>query len=268
MSLEETGVTPDRIGDRLKEAREERDLTLNDVSKKLLVREDYLRAIEDMYASGVPKGYLNGILRSYAGFLGLPAEETVKTFAEQCGAISQAGERKVVVASNVSAPSRMRGMLMAAAAVFVVTGVAGVSMLALSQNETVAPVTVEAGSPVNGARESLFASANLGEVDAQLPLSLTAQTNAWLEVRGADGTIFRSRKMAAGEVYHPRIGAGWTVTARYGGAFVWHVGDVEIGPLGEGASPVYAMSVDAVAKDAREIASPAFAVIGDSKPTR
>ena len=268
MSLEETGDAPERIGDKLKQAREDRDLTLNDVSKTLLVREDYLRAIEDMYASGVPKGYLNGILRSYAGFLGLPAKETVQMFADQCGAISQAGERKVVVASNVSAPSRMRGMLMAAAAVLVITGVAGVSMLIMSQNETVAPVIVEAGSPINGARESLFASADLGEVDAQLPLTLTAQTNAWLEVRGADGTIFRSRKMVAGEVYHPRIGAGWTVTARDGAAFVWHVGDVEIGLLGETTSPVYAMSVDTVAKEAREIASPAFAVIGDSKPTR
>jgi len=99
MSIEQTGAVEPRIGDTLRLAREARDMTLGDVSKALLVRENYLQAIEDMYANGVPKGYLSGILRSYAGFLDLPAEEAVKTFSEQCGAVSQS--EKIEVASAV-----------------------------------------------------------------------------------------------------------------------------------------------------------------------
>jgi len=268
MSLEETGAEKPRIGETLRSAREARDLTLGDVSKALLVREDYLQAIENMYASGVPKGYLSGILRSYAGFLGLPAEDAVKTFAEQCGALSQTPKLEITAATPMSEPSRFKGLIVTAAAAVAMVAIGGVSAMVLSQSDTNAVSVVEAGAPVNGARESLFASATPNELAAQLPLTLTAQSSAWIEVRGADGTIFRSRKMAAGEVYHPRIGAGWTVTARDGSAFKWQVGDIEIGPLSEEASPVFAISVDSVAIDAQAIASPALAVIGDNKPAR
>lgn len=256
-----------RIGDTLRKAREARGLTLGDVSRDLLVREDYLRAIEDMYANGVPKGYLSGILRTYAGLLGLPAEQTVKTFSEQCGAISQTSQEPAKVAP-IAAPSQGRKVLAMAAGALALVCVGGVTMMALSHDETVAAPIIEAGSAVNGARESLFAVATADELSAQLPLTLTANTAAWLEVRGADGTIFRSRKMAEGEVYHPRIGAGWTVTVRDGSAFSWHVGDIEIGPLAASPSPVFAMSVDAVAVEAQAITAPALAAVGESTPSR
>jgi len=138
----------------------------------------------------------------------------------------------------------------------------------ISENETPDEAIVEAGTPVNGARESLFAAATPNELAAQLPLTLTAQSSAWLEVRGADGTIFRSRKMAAGEAYHPRIGAGWTVTARDGGAFIWTVGDIALGPLGDVASPVFAVSVDAIAVEAQTITAPALAAVSEGQPAR
>lgn len=268
MSEEVRGAETSRIGDEIRAAREARGLTLSDVSETLLVREDYLQSIENMYANGVPKGYLSGILRSYASFLGLPAEETVSTFAAQCGAVSQISKKEVTSVAPIGEPSQMRRLLVPAAAAFGFICLGGLGAMFMSQGGTEPAVTYEAGTPVNGARESLFAVATADELAAQLPLTLTAQSLAWLEVRGADGTIFRSRKMAAGEVYHPRIGAGWTVTARNGSAFVWHVGDVEIGPLGESASAVFAQSVDAVAVKAQAIATPSLAAVGESKPTR
>ncbi|MEL7130609.1 MAG: hypothetical protein AAGK23_13785, partial [Pseudomonadota bacterium] len=127
---------------------------------------------------------------------------------------------------------------------------------------------LEAGAPVNGARTSLFAEAANEDAEPQLPLTLTASRQAWLEARGADGTIFRSRTMAAGEVYHPRIGAGWTVSARDGSAFIWHVGDIEIGRLAEEASAVYAISVDGIAQQAQALAAPALAAVGEQKPSQ
>ena len=267
MSVVDTGVEQPRIGETLRLAREARDLSLSDVSADLLIREDYLQSIENMYASGVPKGYLNGILRSYAGFLGLPVDETIQTFAEQCGAVSQASKVEPQPIAPVPTASPLRGLAAAAAAAMLIAlGSFGAMML--SADEAPGVTIVETGAPVNGARASLFATATKEELLTQLPLTLTATTAAWLEVRGADGTIFRSRKMAAGEVYHPRVGAGWTVTARNGGAFVWHVGDVEIAPLGEEASPVFAVNVDTIAAEAQAIAVPALAAISERKPTR
>jgi len=267
MSIEETQAEKPRIGDTLRLAREARDMTLSDVSKALQFREDYLQAIENMYANGVPKGYLSGILRSYAGFLGLPAEEAVKTFAEQCGAVSQSEKIEVISVAPATAPSRLWRTVGISAAALALVGIGGVGMMLISGKDAPVETIVEAGSPVSGAHESLFARATPDELAAQLPLTLTAQSAAWLEVRGADGTIFRSRKMASGETYHPRIGAGWTVTARNGGAFVWTVGDIEIGPLGEVAAPVFSVSVDAVAVEAQAITAPALAsAVSDGKP--
>ena len=268
MSEDIKGAETSRVGETLRQGREARGLSLGDVSKDLLVREDYLRAIEDMYANGVPKGYLSGILRTYAGFLGLPVEQTVKLFAEQCGAVSQTHKQEPAKVTPIAAPTQGRKVLATAATALALVCIGGVGMMVLSQDETVSGPVIEAGEAVNGARESLFAMASADELSAQLPLSLTANTAAWLEVRGADGTIFRSRKMAAGEVYHPRIGAGWTISARDGSAFTWHVGDVEIGPLATSASAVFAISIDAVAVDAQAVAAPALAAVGESKPSR
>lgn len=259
-----------RVGDTLRQAREARGLSLADVSAQILVRENYLTNIEEMYVSDVPKGYLNAFLRTYANFLNLPAEEIITKFAAQCGAVSQSPVIEPQTAP-VSAPMspKLRGAVYAAAAACLMVIGGGVVMLVTNSSAaTDENIITEAGTPVNGARESLIASASRDELATQLPLRLTAVKSGWLEVRGADGTIFRSRKMAAGETYFPRIGAGWTVTARDGSAFTWNVGDIEIGPMGEGAAPVYALSVDAIANAAQDAASPALAAVGDSKPTR
>lgn len=258
----------ERVGDTLRSVRESRGLTIDDVARELLVRKDFLVSIENMYAGGIPNGYLKLILRSYADYLDQSPEQVIADFSEQCGAVSQAPKRETVVASNVRQRSVVRAALAGVAATVVLVGATAIGWQVLSEGPISDDVIVEAGTPVNGARASLFASATMDELATQLPLTLTALKSEWIEVRGADGTIFRSRNMAKGEVYHPRIGAGWTVSARDGAAFVWNVGDLEVGPLGETASPVYAISVDAVASEAQAMSSPALAAINDAKPTR
>jgi ribulose-5-phosphate 4-epimerase/fuculose-1-phosphate aldolase len=79
-------------------------------------------------------------------------------------------------------------------------------------------------------------------------LSIVALKPAWIEVRGSDGTIFRSRTMARGEVYYPRMDAGWTVTARNPNACVWALDGEQIMPMGQADSPIYSLSVDTMAQ--------------------
>jgi len=123
--------------------------------------------------------------------------------------------------------------------------------------EVVSPTVVA----VSGARDSLFAdaAATTNAVPADLPLEIVAVRQGWLEIRGADGTIFLSRTMAEGESYFPRLKAGWTVSARNGGAFEWRVGDISVGPLGPDGAQVFSVSVDDQLVQAAEAAAPTVA---------
>lgn len=257
----------ERIGDVLRRTREARGASLEEISKELLLREEYLQAIENMYAGGIPKGYINGLLRAYSGYLGLNAEHVIKSFNEQCGAVSEAPKMEAVVAANERNRSTARAAFAGLVGAMAVALIGGIGY-AVFQSES-AEEPVQAAAPVNGARTSLFSELeNSEDLTPQLPLTLTATRQAWLEVRGSDGTIFRSRAMAAGEHYYPRIGAGWTVSARDGSAFVWRVGDIEIGPLGPDTAAVYAISVDAIAQTAQDIAAPALAAASENQPSR
>lgn len=261
-----------RVGDMLRTVRTERGVSLATVSKDLLIPEKYLQSVEDMYISGIPQGYLNGILRNYAAYLTLPTEDIIAKFSEQCGVLSQAPTNEDVVASNVRTRSTVRGAVAGFSIAVGLTLVAGLGFAVLGQSDDGNPVsnaTITAvQAPANGAHDSLFLALEQDAVLPQLPLTLTATRTAWLEVRGADGTIFRSRNMSAGETYHPRIGAGWSVSAQDGGAFLWEVGQIEIGFLGEEDTPVYAVNVDGVAAHAQTIAAPALAGIVDGRPAR
>ena len=261
----------ERVGDILAAAREERGLTLKTVSETLHIRENYLKSVELTSVQGIPRGYITMILRTYASYLNLPANTLIEKFSEQCGLISQAPKTDDMMASKSRRRSMVRGGIVgfAVAAGLSVVGGLGLFLMNQSADESqgAAPV-VAAQTPSNGAHESLFLALEKDAALAQLPLTLTAMQAAWLEVRGADGTIFRSRSMDAGEVYHPRIGAGWSVSAQNGGAFVWQVGDLSIGALGDEDVPVYAVDIDAVAAHAQSVAAPSLAAIVDGRPAR
>jgi cytoskeleton protein RodZ len=71
------------LGEEFRSAREARGLTLSDVAEQIHIRSVYLNAIEneDWKAIGAPV-YVRGFIRTYARFLGLPAEEAVAQFNE------------------------------------------------------------------------------------------------------------------------------------------------------------------------------------------
>lgn len=262
----------------LRAVRTERDVSLAIVSKELRIPEKYLNSVEEMYINGIPKGYLNGILRNYAVYLNLPADELIEKYSEQCGVVSQAPKQEDTIASNVRTRSTVRGAIGGFAVAAGLALVGGLALMVMNESEddatnlpNTAIISAQAqnnAAPINGAHDSLFLALEQDAALPQLPLTLTAKQTAWLEVRGADGTIFRSRNMSAGEIYHPRIGANWSVSAQNGGAFVWQVGDIEIGVLGEEDTPVYAVNIDAVAAHAQSVAAPALAAIVDGRPAR
>ena len=69
------------LGDRLRAAREEKKLTLEQVSEEIRIRPKYLRALEEERFEELPDFVTaKGFLRNYAGFLGLDVNEMLKIF--------------------------------------------------------------------------------------------------------------------------------------------------------------------------------------------
>ena len=235
---------PLRMGQVLRRVREALGLEIADISRATLMRKDYLMWIERMEVGELPGGgYLTAILNTYAKHLQLPEKEVIRIYSQECGAVEEVHSDAPIPKIGEIAPEKSRWpFAVAAAAVLVALGAGalGVSQLVRPNVELAPEPGVVA---VNGARDSLFADAATSNrpVPKNLPLELTAVRQGWLEVRGADGTIFRSRVMAAGESYFPRLQAGWTVSARDGGAFEWRVGDVTVGPLGPEGTPVFSV---------------------------
>ncbi len=259
-----------RMGQVLRRVRETLGLEIVDVSRKSLLRQDFLMWIERMEIGQIPKGYLTPYLRAYCVELGLPDSEVIAQYTLECGAVSEVRHSAPVPKIGDIAPPKPKWPLMVATAA-VMTLFAGV---AIGVTQIVKPGPELAPAPaivaVNGARHSLFDDANDAErpLPTNLQLELVAVRQGWLEIRGADGTIFRSRVMAAGENYFPRLDAGWTVSAKDGGAFQWRVGDVVIGPLGTDGGAVFSVSVDQKLAEAAEMAAPTVAANGAGKATR
>ncbi|KCZ53226.1 hypothetical protein HY29_17415 [Hyphomonas beringensis] len=260
-----------RMGQVLRRVRETLGLTIEGISADTRLRKDYLMWIERMEVGDLPGGgYLSAILNTYARYLNLPEKEVIRVYTQECGGVEDVRHDAPVPKIGGIAPDRPKWPL-AVAAVFVL-GLLGAGAVGLSQFMRQEPELAPAPAvvAVNGGRESLFAGTEATQrpVPKNMPLELHAVRQGWLEVRGADGTIFRSRTMAAGESYFPRLDAGWTVSARDGGAFEWRVGDITVGPLGPEGAEVFSVSVDEQLPRAAEAAAPAMAANGGNKASR
>lgn len=75
-----------RLGESLREARLALGQTIEDLSARLRIRRAYLEALEQGRLADLPgTAYAIGFVRSYAGALGLEAEEVVRRFREITG---------------------------------------------------------------------------------------------------------------------------------------------------------------------------------------
>lgn len=242
------------MGERLREAREEKALELRDVARQTRQSQDTLAALEEMETEHIPNSILRLQARHYARFLGLPEDEVVSAYAEERGSTNVSAMPVEVQGKQV--PTKM--ILGAAAAVFAV-GVIGTGISLLLQpadRQASDQLAISTRLAPNMVRELDFAALR---ADAGQEFSLRAKESAWIEVRGSDGTVFRSRNMNAGETYFPRTGAGWTITVRDAGAFEWRLGDDVYATVGEAEQALYSLSVDNVLEAAVAAQSAALA---------
>lgn len=225
-----------RAGRKLEEARRQLGLGIDEVAQRIRVRREFLEALEAMNAKLLPgKAYALAYLRSYARVLGLDEQALVEQFQEEC-ALSREDAQPQIRQPD-SRPHAERPWLLAAAVVALAAGFVG--WQALTANT---PAPAAATAPI----------ASRSHAPAEAPaapsrqIEIRALSDAWLEVRGPDGTVFLSRMLRAGETYHPDASAGWTVHARDGGAFAVRIDGAEAGPLGDTGVPVLGRQLDSI----------------------
>lgn len=79
-------------GSLLKEARESSSYSLEELSKRTKIREDYLRAIEEDSYDALPSGpFVRGFLRSFAHEVGVNPETIVATYRRDFGTVEHEG---------------------------------------------------------------------------------------------------------------------------------------------------------------------------------
>lgn len=251
------------MGERLREAREAKSLQLRDVARETRQSQDTLASLEEMETEHIPDSILRLQARNYARFLGLPEEEVASAYAANRGATNASA--MPVEVEGKSVPTRM--ILVAAAAVFAI-GVVGTGISLILQptaEQSTDQLAISARLAPNTVQEIDFAALR---ADAGQEFSLRAKESAWIEVRGSDGTVFRSRNMSEGETYFPRTGAGWTITVRDAGAFEWRLGDDVHAAVGEDEQALYSLSVDNVLDAAIAAQSAALADAAASSEQR
>lgn len=73
-----------RVGDRLKEEREHQGRTLEDVARATKIRLQFLRGIEEGDYTGLPSSaYIQGFVKNYIDYLGLPQKELMALFRRE-----------------------------------------------------------------------------------------------------------------------------------------------------------------------------------------
>lgn len=228
-----------RAGRKLSEARRQRGWTVEEVADRIRVRKEFLEALEDMNVKLLPgKAYALAFLRSYARELGIEEKAIVDQFQDECALTREDATKPI----RTPASKPRQRPPWALAAVLVVSAAGFVGWRALDSQLKADSEQVVAGSAESAGGAT---PASTGAVQSRV-VEIRALSDAWLETRGPDGTVFLSRTLRAGDVYRPDPSPGWTLHARDGGAFELYVNGVSAGLLGTPGMPVLGRQIDEI----------------------
>jgi cytoskeletal protein RodZ len=85
------------VGEKLRDARMERNLTLRDISNKTRISEKFLEKIESGVFDFAPEPYVRAFIRSYARAVGLNPDEVIKQYDLEMSAFKAKKEEKPAV---------------------------------------------------------------------------------------------------------------------------------------------------------------------------
>lgn len=187
------------VGERLRAAREEQGMQLEDIAAQTRIPLRHLESLETASWDKLPAPtYTMGFAKSYASAVGLDRVEIGEQLRAEMG-----GQRSVAVTSaeiyEAADPARtMPKWLVIAAVAAVILLVVVMSLLSrreLDGGDSVAPAQPVAEAPAAVSPAAPPASAPSG------PVVLTASEPVWLQVYERGGKPLFSGELAAGQVY-------------------------------------------------------------------
>ena len=86
------------LGEKLRQAREERGISINEVAEQTRISPQYLKAIESDDYKPLPGGIFNkGFLRSYARYIGFDENEALHDYAQLMAENAQSSDSEQTV---------------------------------------------------------------------------------------------------------------------------------------------------------------------------
>jgi len=253
---------PQNVGERLRTAREQANLDLNDIATRTRVPLRHLEAIERSDYAALPSPtYALGFSRAYARAVGLEEVPLIRRLREELGREDPDARNQApyVPVDPSRLPSRLLAWTALGLAVLFAVGYMVWRSQYLGTDAVVAPVTepppgIESSAPAApvATTTSTPPPAPTGEV------VLTAKSAVWMRITDASGKKLFEKELAAGERYavpsdapEPRI-----LTGRPDALQVT-VGGREIAPLGPPDRTITDVVLTAAALAARPEATPA-----------
>lgn len=227
------------VGERLRAAREEKKLSLEDIAAQTRIPQRHLEAIEAADWDRLPAPtYTVGFAKNYAGAVGLDRTEIGEQIREEMGSQRFAAAQAEVFEPADPARTMPKSLVIGAVAavVLLVAIMSWLNSRALSGPDDTPANQPAAAAPAQAPRPAAPAPAA-----AQGAVVLMATGPAWIQVTDQGGTLF-SGELQAGQSYAvPPTATAPMLKAGKPEALVVKVGSAtapQVGPSGEVASNV------------------------------
>jgi len=187
------------VGERLRAAREEKGLTLEDVAAQTRIPQRHLASIETAEWDNLPAPtYTLGFAKSYASIVGLDRADIGNQLREEMG-----GQRFAATSSDAFEPAdpartMPKGLVLGAilAVIVLIALMSWLNSRSLDQADEPVANAPEVAAPAQPAPQQAPAAA----VSPQGPVVLTATAPAWIQVTDQGKSLFQG-ELQAGQTY-------------------------------------------------------------------
>jgi len=187
------------VGERLRAAREEKGLTLEDVAAQTRIPQRHLASIETAEWDSLPAPtYTLGFAKSYASIVGLDRADIGNQLREEMG-----GQRFAATSSDAFEPAdpartMPKGLVLGAilAVIVLIALMSWLNSRSLDQADEPVANAPEVAAPAQPAPQQAPAAA----VSPQGPVVLTATAPAWIQVTDQGKSLFQG-ELQAGQTY-------------------------------------------------------------------
>ena len=262
LSEEPTESAAPTVGERLKAAREEKKLSLEDIAAQTRIPQRHLESIENADWDKLPAPtYTVGFAKSYASAVGLDRAEIGDQLREEMGGQRFASSQAEVFEPADPARTMPKWLVIGAvvAVILLVVVMSALNRRSLNQPEE---ATKAPAAPSAPAQQRPAAVAPTAPAAAQGPVVLTATGPAWIEVSDQGKTLFQG-ELQPGQTYAvPPTATAPLLKAGKPEALQVRVGSAiapPVGPPGKVASKVSLLPADLMRGPAPAAPAPAAA---------